>query len=285
MTHHPQALQLTATHRRRLRTLWRSAGWPAQDLIDAELLAAGLLERHRDDQGRETLRLTTAGLETLVDTAAKHRQARSVHEALVDRVASEMQRAGRVVFTGLSLRAPLVQEGGSTAWAVAMPDVFSIRVTTVEDYVEPVVHEVKVHRSDLLAELRQPQKTQAYAALASQTWLVLAEGIGHAEEVPEAYGVMLARRGPGQLPNQAATFGALEVLRPAPRLARRVPFAVWMALARAQARPTAEGDEQLLLGDPQETLPAPLLLPAAAQSPVAPDLPFLASTPPTDSPP
>ena len=53
-------LPLTASHRRRLRQMWRSAGWPFQDLIEVELLAAGLLERVRDGAGREVLRVTEA---------------------------------------------------------------------------------------------------------------------------------------------------------------------------------------------------------------------------------
>jgi len=44
---------LGATHRRRLREIWRSAGWPCQDLIEVELLAAGLLQRQCDGDGRE----------------------------------------------------------------------------------------------------------------------------------------------------------------------------------------------------------------------------------------
>src|SRR5687767_10324977 len=38
---------LGAVHARRLREVWRSAGWPCQDLVEVELLAAGLLERVR----------------------------------------------------------------------------------------------------------------------------------------------------------------------------------------------------------------------------------------------
>ena len=41
---------------------------------------------------------------------------------------------------------------------MAMPDVFSIRHTTVEAYLEPIVHEVKVQRADLLADLRRATK-------------------------------------------------------------------------------------------------------------------------------
>ena len=54
-----------AVHRRRLRQMWRSAGWPCQDMVELELLAAGLLERQRDEAGRETLRVTDAGVQLL----------------------------------------------------------------------------------------------------------------------------------------------------------------------------------------------------------------------------
>jgi hypothetical protein len=230
---------LGTLHRRRLRDIWRSAGWPCQDLVEVELLAAGLLERMRDDAGRETLRVTAAGIGVLAATLQKNRAARGAHEALVERVAREMQRAGRVVWRGLALRAPLQGDDGATRWANAMPDVFSIRHTTVEDYAEPVVHEIKVRRADLLADLRRPDKGAAYAALASQCWYVLRAGIASADEVPAAYGVLIAGD------------GALEVARPAPRRAARLPFAVWMTLARANAEPPLDDDAQAWLGAPE----------------------------------
>lgn len=229
---------LGTSHRRRLREVWRSAGWPCQDLVEVELLAAGLLERLRDGDGRETLRVTDAGIQVLAATLQKNRAARSAHEALVGRVALEMQRAGRVVWRGLSLRAPLPGDDGSTVWAMAMPDVFSIRHTTVEDYAEPVVHEIKVRRADLLADLRRAEKGAAYRALSSQCWYVLRAGIAEPDEVPLAYGVMLARE------------TGLDVARPAPKRAVRVPFPVWMSLARANAEPPPDDEAQGWLGAP-----------------------------------
>jgi hypothetical protein len=241
---------LPAAHRRRLREMWRSAGWPCHDAIEIDLLAAGLLVRQWDEQGRETLHVTDAGVALLADTLARNRAAFGAHEALVARVAQDMQRTGRIVWRGLSLRAPLPADEGGTRWVVAMPDVFSIRHTTVEDFAEPVVHEIKVRRADLLADLRRADKGGAYRALSSQCWYVLGPGVGTAADVPEEYGVMLATQAAQTEPN-------LEVLRPAPRRALRVPFAVWMALARANAEPAPGEGLQTLLGAP----PAP---PAAA---------------------
>ena len=62
-------------HRRRLRDIYRSAGWPCQDGVEVELLAAGLVARERDALGRETLRLTDAGIAVLAETLAKNRPA------------------------------------------------------------------------------------------------------------------------------------------------------------------------------------------------------------------
>jgi hypothetical protein len=250
----PSAPTLGALHQRRLREIWRSAGWPCQDGIEIELLAAGWLERQRDVNGRETLRVTDAGIQVLAATLSRHRAARDAHEALVARVAVEMQRAGRVVWRGLTLRSPVADvvagPGGQalpvTRWAMAMPDVYSIRHTTVEDYVEPMAHEVKVRRADLLSDLKRPAKGEAYRALCGECWYVLKAGIGQADEIPEAYGVMWAHPVAGGA-GEVAAFGALEVLRPAPRRAFRLPFSVWMALARATAE-AADDDAQAPLG-------------------------------------
>ena len=228
----------TPAHRKRLREIWRSAGWPCRDTVEIDLLAAGWLERRFDAEGRETLQLTDAGVTALAAASARHRAALEAHEALVARVAREMQRGGRIVWRGLGLRAPLVEAEGGTRWVTAMPDVFSIRHTTLEDRAEPVVHEIKVRRADLLADLRRPDKGAAYAALAGQCWYVLARGIAEPDEVPPAFGVMLADG------------GGLEVARAAPQRAHRVSFGVWMALARANAEPPPEDDGQALLGAP-----------------------------------
>jgi hypothetical protein len=230
------------SHHRRLRAVWHSAGWPYQDMLEVELLAAGLLQRQQDAQGRETVRVTDAGLQVLHHTLMKNRGARDDHEQLVALVARSMQRAGRVVWRGLSLRARIgaeaaeSAEGGEAgdtaaaagavaaepAWAIAMPDVYSIRHTTVEDHVEPVAHEIKVRRADLLADLRRPAKGEAYRWLSGECWYVIREGIAQPEEIPPVYGVLLADAG-----------GGLSVARPAPRRPMRLPFMVWMALARA----------------------------------------------------
>ncbi len=284
----PASTSLPQAWRRRLRAVWRSAGWPCRDTVELELLAAGLLERLLDEQGRETVRLSDAGVRALAGAVAARRRAQSAHEALVTRIAREMQRDGRLVWCGLGLRAhcawglaflPHISEGdspkvdvGSTGlfdiepdpgariadvaprgddgpvvaraapqWVMAVPDVYSIRHTTREAWVEPIVHEIKVSRADLLSDLRQPRKGAAYLALSSQCWYVLAEGIGQADEIPPAFGVMVAsaRACATDAASAGGFDGALQVLRPAPRRAHRIDFATWMVLARATPEPVA----------------------------------------------
>ena len=226
---------LSAHAQRRLRDVYRSAGWPCQDAIEIELLAAGLLERLMQPSGHETLRVTDAGIQVIAQTLQRNRARRDAHEALVETVAREMTRAGRIAWRGLSLRAKV-----GDGWAMAMPDVFSIRHTTVEAYLEPVVHEVKVHRSDLLGDLRQPGKRAAYLQMSSECWYVIRQGIARPDEIPPECGVLVA------------TDTVLDVARPAPKRAVRLPFDVWMALARATP---VDGwrfeDAQGALGDTQ----------------------------------
>jgi hypothetical protein len=271
------SLPLTAQHRRRLREVWRSAGWPCQDMVEAELLAAALLERVRDDQGRESLRVTDAGILVLAATLQRNRAVRDAHEALVARVALELQRAGRIAWCGLSMRARVADANvdadavaapeladlafdappapANTApgerWAMAMPDVFSVRHTSVAAYLQPEVHEIKVRRADLLSDLRKPAKRSAYLQMAGACWYVLAEGIAEADEIPPECGVLRAS-GEG--------FATLELLRPAPTRAMPfeagLPFAVWMALARAAPLPAPEASQwQRHLGESEPDAP------------------------------
>lgn len=236
---------LGRAHARRLREIYRSAGWPCQDLLEIELLAWGLLQRVAGPAGHETLRVTDAGVAHLAATLARNRSALSAHEALVERVASEMLRAGRITWRALSLRAQLPPgtEGGPVRWCIARPDVFSIRNTSVQSYVDPIVHEIKVQRADLLGDLRRPEKRAAYLDLGGECWYVLGRdskgrSIGSADEIPLECGVILLEN------------NRLIVVRTAPRRARQpLPFGVWMALAKATPVAGLNEGAQGLLGE------------------------------------
>lgn len=272
---------LTRLHHRRLREIYRSAGWPCLDAIEVDLLAAGLLERVPSHEGREWLRLTQAGLEVLAQALQRNRSAFDAHEALVERVAQQLLRDGRLAWRGLALRAR-VEDGGTVElapppslaapaaallpelepppceatpgrWCIARPDVYSVRHTSVEAYLHPVVHEVKVQRSDLLADLRRPAKRAAYLALCFECYYVIAAGIAEADEIPPECGVIVAH-GP-------RFEGRLELLRAAPKrspfIDGRLPFGIWMALARATPEvPQWQDGAQQRLGAAPDNPPA-----------------------------
>ena len=240
---------LGRVHARRLRDIYRSAGWPCQDGVEVELLAAGLLQRVHAPDGPERVRLTDAGITHLAQAFQKNRQALSTHDTLVHRIAQGLLRDGRVVWTTLSVRARLPTEAGAPArWKVCKPDVFSIRNTSVAAYLQPVVHEIKVSRADLLGDLKSQDKRDSYLDLGGQCWYVLGcnsqgQAIAQADEVPLSCGVLLA-----------APDGRLDVLRQAPqRAVPDLPFALWMALAKATPlpplswSPTDDPDQALLV--------------------------------------
>lgn len=250
---------LTSAHRRRLREVWRSAGWPSQDLLEAELLAGGWLERLTDAGGRTSVRVSESGLQVLAQSAQHNRRSRDRHERLVEAVARLLARQGRVAWRGLSLRARVPDAAlGRERWQMAMPDVYSVRHTSVAAYLQPLVHEIKVHRADLLADLRKPTKRAAYLQMAGAVYYVLLEGIASEEEVPPECGVILARERPAA-PSQDEPDIDLQLSRPAPTrwpdLEAGLPFGVWMALARASPL-RVDDDGQLWLGMATAARPA-----------------------------
>lgn len=293
---------LKPQHRRRLREIWRSAGWPCHDALELELLAAGLLRRHWDAAGRETLHLSDDGLQALAAARRQTQVALSAHETLVGRVAAALAREGRLVWRGPALRAAvpvapagaagplqagdlstLAGTGGAAAppalwwedaraenpdaarspvrrWALVRPDVFSIRHTTQEDRTDPMVHEIKVSRADLLADLRKPDKGAAYRALSGQCWYVLRAGIAEPQEVPAEYGVLIADD------------RQLTLARPAPQRPLRLPFAAWMALARlgAQREEWPAGPQEAALVPAEDGGLAAGFAGAAGPAPLAP---------------
>ena len=222
-------------------------------MVEVELISAGLLERQRDGAGRETLRVSDAGLAVIAATLQTNRAVRDRHEALVARVALQLQRAGRIAWRGLSLRAQVADadRANGQRWQSAMPDVFSVRHTTVAGYLQSAVHEIKVRRADLLSDLRNADKRAAYLGMAGECWYVLAAGIAEPDEVPADCGVLLAH---------GDDFAELELARPAPArtmpFEAGLPFAVWMALARATPVPWPDDPIQRWLGEPIDDLGA-----------------------------
>ena len=241
------------THLTRLMSIWRSAGWPCRDAVELDLVAAGWATLAEDAGGHETIRLTAAGIRLLADSRQRNQRSLSAHDQLAARVAAKLMAAGRIVWRELSLRARITTNDppaagaalmadealwldddetisqqphqGKASWRMARPDVFSVRRTSVEDYLQPMVHEVKVSRADLLSDLRHAAKRESYQWLSCETYYVLPAGVAEPHEIPEAFGVWLLT-GP-------IDSGTLDLVRPARHMPCKLPFPVWMALAKA----------------------------------------------------
>ena len=250
----PLALVPRPAHLARLMTIWRSAGWPTRDAIELDLLAAGWVEWVREGSGLGSLRLTDAGIRLLAEARKRRTRPQSLHDRLAERVCSELVAQGRIVWRELALRArievaadalpsagelalatPPRESDASVAavgtaqasWRMARPDVFSVRNTSVEDYLHPLVHEVKASRADLLSDLRNPAKRDAYRWLSCETYFVFPQSVAQPDEIPEPFGVCILQ---GDIET-----GTLELARPARHARCRLPFPVWLALAKGQA--------------------------------------------------
>lgn len=226
------APELSRLHLRRLRQVYRSAGWPCLDSIELDLLAVGWLVRECRVGEQERVRVSDLGLAQLAATLSRNRAAFDRHEALVTQVALAQARAGRLSYTGLKLHANVDE-----VWKLVRPDVYSIRPSPVPAYQLPVIHEIKVRRADLLGELRHPSKRLSYQALAAELYYVFPDGLAEPAEIPAECGVTVLRAD-----------GQLETRRQAQRQPRLLSTLEWLELARATPL-RCEEDLQLQLGD------------------------------------
>lgn len=282
MTAQPPTAPSTITrfHRTRLMQIWRSAGWPCKDGLEIDLLAAGLISLHTAADGCETLRLTDEGIRTLAQARQRGVRALSLHDRLGQKFATQLLASGRIVWTELSLRAvidsvpagdaptatatataappasaapalpPLWADDDHTpaaraaahVWRMARPDLFSVRNTSVPAYLQPMVHEVKASRADLLSDLRHDAKRQAYQWLCEECYYVFPAGIAEPDEIPEHFGIWVL--------HGSVDDGRFELLRPARHNRCTLPFAVWMALCKATPLRSEDDPAQAHLGEP-----------------------------------
>ena len=133
---------------------------------------------------------------------------------------------------------------------MARPDLFSVRNTTVPAYLQPMVHEVKASRADLLSDLRHDAKRQAYQWLCEECYYVFPAGVAEPGEIPEHFGIWVLH---GKLDDGENS--RFELLRPARHASCALPFAVWMALCKATPLRTEAELAQAYLGEPDAGAP------------------------------
>lgn len=149
----------------------------------------------------------------------------------------------------------------ANVWRMARPDLFSVRNTSVPTYLQPMVHEVKASRADLLSDLRHDAKRQAYQWLCEECYYVFPAGIAEPDEIPTHFGIWVLHGGLDD--------GRFELLRPARHNRCTLPFAVWMALCKATPLRNDDEAAQAMLGGTEE-----------ADTPTPPPPPPCGSPPP-----
>lgn len=201
-------IAMTRSHWSRLRHYWkgRSRGNGSHfDGMDLELVGAGYVER-RGAMGADTLRITPAGELAL---AAQHQlevALRKPHEDLASRLAQWLRDSGRVTWENIECRvdqvalgtlAPLHGVDPATVSSHVRPDIYSMAKTTVEENMNPAVHEVKVSRADFLSDISKPHKRLAYATFCEALSYACPAGLIRKDEVPAGCGLVVEHQ-PGE---------------------------------------------------------------------------------------
>lgn len=95
-------------------------------------------------------------------------------------------------------------------------------------------HEVKVSRSDWLAELRDPEKAEAFRPYVNRWWLVVPDRAIVRDDLPAGWGLMLAHPGAGtRVVRQAPLLDPIAI--PRPMLAAMLRATAATALRRGPA--------------------------------------------------
>ena len=282
MTSPPKRQHLT-----RLLKIWRSDGWPSKDALEIELLVAGWVhmvneaghERLRlSESGLAQLAASRQRNQRALSAHDRlaERVATQLHDAgrVVWRELSLRAKVGPEPVPATPLQAMDLFSGAHESqshsvaktdgmglmpaphtsfepvaggWRMARTDVFSVRNTSVESYLHPVVHEIKVSRADLFSDLRHTAKRASYQWLCCECHYVFPAGMAQPEELPPELGVWVIH---GDIDT-----GRLEQLRPARHSSCTLPFTVWLSLAKATPWRPERDPVQTHLGQPDGPLP------------------------------
>ncbi len=284
----PSAPALTRQHRTRLLQLWRSAGWPCQDGLEIDLLAAGLLERRETAEGHPFLRVTEAGVAWLAEARRAGLRRESAHDRLVLAFARrQLLPAGRIVWRELALRAA-VEEGaqepgpaGGAALEENVPQKMAAPAATLWSDEEAGAPTPAARRAARLWRVARPDlfsirhttvpaylRPMVHEVKASRADLL--SDLRHAAKrrayqwlCEECYYVFPAGTAePEELPPEFGVWvlhgnldaegegGRFELLRPARHVRCTLPFDVWMALCRASPLGGGPAGAQSQLGAP-----------------------------------
>jgi len=152
-----------------------------------DLTALGYLEMPERGHGLQ-LRITDKGIAALHAETEANRARRAPHHHLGDRLATWLSARGRLCWTNAEFKAVV---NDSTQFV--RPDVFSIEATYNPARIDSAVHEVKVSRSDFLADIAKPSKRAGYASISEKFYYVAPDGMLDPSEMPDGAGLLVER--------------------------------------------------------------------------------------------
>lgn len=200
-------MNITRKHYARLRQIL--LGYYHRDLkdaIDMELYAWKLISTTQDavadltvlgrNGNRRTvsapqsgnLFITDLGREKLADYTLKVKEERSPHHELASRLAVYLRKKDKR-FTYENIEFSRIKNSQAQMFCVR-PDVFSIVPTYNIKNLSPVVHEIKISRSDFFADINKPEKREGYGLIAEKVYYVAPSGMIREEEIPEGCGFL-----------------------------------------------------------------------------------------------
>lgn len=181
---------MTRQHYSRLRAYFRCGHHGSASLadnIDLDLVAAGFIARIDRQFGGAQFVITHGGELELHEEKQREITRRKPHHELSGRLAAWLRDQSRVTWENIEL---LIELPTGARQAIR-PDVFSMAKTYDAKRINPCVHEVKISRSDFLADLAKPEKRGGYAAISEVMYYAAPPGIIDAAEVPLDCGLVI----------------------------------------------------------------------------------------------
>lgn len=188
--------RLGTQHVKRLRFIW-SHGRPvhlqALSGVDLDLQVHGFLQPVVSATGGcATVTITRLGVLHLNEARQATIATQKPHHLLGQRLALYLQAKGMWTWENVEFSNPAPAGSGRT-WGVVRPDVFACLPTLRAASSRPTIYEVKVSRSDFMADMARPEKHLAYLDLAQCVYYCCPEGLIKPKELPPTVGLLYER--------------------------------------------------------------------------------------------
>jgi hypothetical protein len=190
-------ITLSKQHIKRLRHYFRKGTYHSHgpvamgDNIDLDLLGWDLIERDRSHHSYSSTYfvITPKGEKTLYEEKQKEILRRSPHHELGERLGAFLRTKGRITWENIQFQVEYM-ENGQIIHDLTRPDVYSMMPTFNERKFNPIVHEVKVRRSDFLSDRANERKRANYKLISERFYYVCPKDLILPTEVPDGCGLV-----------------------------------------------------------------------------------------------